>query len=682
MRRYVVYYKYFIVSVEIMYKHASGAEKRKKRKILEEIHNRLPKITTFFTDTNSTSSQLQNDINQEITHGSELTHHEIIPEDTASGPENEIDVETEIKNQEMMNEEEQEPPQPPIATILKISQWSEEMICKESFIENILINSPKSDAIENTAKVYKDGERIYSRMLKESDFFRIVQNGKREKREWLIYDSSVKAVFCYPCKLFSKENNPSLLTTGYSDWKNLTRTLKSHEESKVHIRSMVTFAHRTSLVGTIDMKLKNEIQNEELYWRKVLERILATVNFLSRQGLPFRGSDENIGSRFKGNYLSCLVYLANFDDFLAEHLRRFGNKGKGSVSYLSHHICDEFIEIIRDRMLSTFSGEIKAAKYFGIIVDSTPDVSHCDQLSLILRYVHEGQITERFVGFIKLENHTADCLQEAVLSKLEQLSLSIQNCRGQSYDNAANMSGKYNGLQAKIRILSPTAIYVPCTNHSLNLVLNFACESSLEVTNYFNIVQGIYNFFSSSTHRWQKLAQKVNPTPKRLSDTRWSARHDSVHALFVNYKSIIDVLSTFVNDESEKPISKSEASTLLKNIENFEFVLLTIIWSKILERINAVNLALENPKLNLCQGVHLLKSLISFIDKFRNSFDEMESLAQLMSADFNYTYRDETKRKRKRKLFADETKENEVLLTGRDNFKINVFFCNLRLLES
>ena len=29
--------------------------------------------------------------------------------------------------------------------------------------------------------------------------------------------------------------------------------------------------------------------------------------------------------------------------------------------------------------------------------------------------------------------------------------LDLGNCRGQSYDNASAMSGKYNGLQAKVR---------------------------------------------------------------------------------------------------------------------------------------------------------------------------------------------------------------------------------------
>lgn len=37
-------------------------------------------------------------------------------------------------------------------------------------------------------------------------------------------------------------------------------------------------------------------------------------------------------------------------------------------------------------------------------------------------------------------------------------------------------------------------------------------------------------------------------------------------------------------------------------------------------------------------------------------------------------YKDETKRTKKRKVFEDETRENEIELSGCQNFKVNVFY--------
>jgi hypothetical protein len=42
-------------------------------------------------------------------------------------------------------------------------------------------------------------------------------------------------------------------------------------------------------------------------------------------------------------FLGCLELIAKFDPFMADHLARYGNKGRCIPSYLSSTIADEFI---------------------------------------------------------------------------------------------------------------------------------------------------------------------------------------------------------------------------------------------------------------------------------------------------------------------------------------------------
>ena len=87
--------------------------------------------------------------------------------------------------------------------------------------------------------------------------------------------------------------------------------------------------------------------------------------------------------------------LTEFDPFLDLHIKRHGNKGSGTTSYLSSKICDEMINImaeISEKVINTIMNEIKHAKYFSISVDSTPDISHVYQLSFIVRYVSEDDV--------------------------------------------------------------------------------------------------------------------------------------------------------------------------------------------------------------------------------------------------------------------------------------------------
>jgi len=41
------------------------------------------------------------------------------------------------------------------------------------------------------------------------------------------------------------------------------------------------------------------------------------------------------------------------------------------------------------------------------------------------------------------------------------MGLDLSNCRGQAYENASNMSGKYNGLQAHLKKSNPLIHYIP-----------------------------------------------------------------------------------------------------------------------------------------------------------------------------------------------------------------------------
>lgn len=126
------------------------------------------------------------------------------------------------------------------------------------------------------------------------------------------------------------------------------------------------------------------------------------------------------------------------------------------------------------------------------------------------------------------------------------------DCRGQAYDNASNMSGKFKGLQALIKQKNPLAVHVPCETHTLNLTVCHSAESSEIVVHFFLFLQNVYVFFSSSTSRWDILTQFLKDdlreknvkderllVPKRLNTTRWCARADACRAVKSGYRSFI-----------------------------------------------------------------------------------------------------------------------------------------------
>ena len=115
--------------------------------------------------------------------------------------------------------------------------------------------------------------------------------------------------------------------------------------------------------------------------------------------------------------------------------------------------------------------KIKKAKFFSVLADEVADVSNKEQMPLVIRYVdQDGSITEDFLEFIYLKSGTAgSIIAEKIKKELRELGLHMNNCRGQGYDGAGNMAGRYNGAAALIRSEFPLAIYTHCASHWLNL---------------------------------------------------------------------------------------------------------------------------------------------------------------------------------------------------------------------
>nr|XP_047137418.1 zinc finger MYM-type protein 1-like [Hydra vulgaris] len=239
--------------------------------------------------------------------------------------------------------------------------------------------------------------------MSKSIFISTLVNGEKINRTFLIYSESKGSIFCAPCYLFG--GTTSFATVGFSDWKKGEEKIKRHENSQHHKLCVMNMKERKEVLNRVDQKLKYQVETEINYWKNVLTRVVAVVKSLSSRGMSFR----------------------------AQHIEKFGNKGKGSTSYLSFNIYEQFISIMADNVIQQMVKEIKEAKYFSISIDSTPDISHVDQLSFIFRYVQKnGCPVERFLGFLPNSGHKSEELADAVFLVLESHGLDINNCRGQS----------------------------------------------------------------------------------------------------------------------------------------------------------------------------------------------------------------------------------------------------------
>lgn len=671
------------------YQHKSGAEKRTEKKRAQQAHvsvvSKTPKLTTYFASGSSSSFSVDSTMShrEHVMHtdsgdnsdeAEESQHNSGLASDRSES-EVEHAIDSSAPELEVTREY---PPDiglwPDAVDQAMREYWAEK---GPESVQNKTSNFVASKVVDGDRQVRYCSQNYFlcTHELTNTNF----------NRSWLCYAPSNGKVYCFYCKLFSTQKT-TFGSDGFNDWKNGTVCIRAHERSVSHLFAIQKATNLKTDEARVDVNAVKQYNAERKYFQSVLERVIEVIKFLAERGLAFRGHDEKLGSAHNGNFLGLLELISKFDPFLAAHIERqrsLHQQHRRSVSYLSSTICNELINLMGQKVMNTIVDQVKGAKYYSISIDSTPDACKIDRCTCIVRYLPQDSCipVERFLKFMDMSAHTAAAICNSLMTFLDEVGIDIHNCRGQSYDNASNMSGKYQGVQALVKQLNSRADYIPCFGHSLNLAGVEAASCIPEATAFFDVIQKMYTFLSASTHRWAVLVSHLDGTPvvKSLSQTRWSARADATKALRLGYSEIKTALVRISQDTADRPETRQEADGLVRKMEQLEFGILTECWAVIMDRFYRTSTALQSADLDLNVAVDLIKSLIDYVTGLREEFDVFEQRGRLLAVNSDYKEQSGRRRFRSTAITQYEGRAEETNMSPRDKFRVNVF---LRIIDT
>ncbi len=203
------------------------------------------------------------------------------------------------------------------------------------------------------------------------------------------------------------------------------------------------------------------------------------------------------------------------------------------------------------------------------MADTMPDVAVC--------YLDaDDKPTERLVQVKEVTEKTGEGLANEILTSLAECKIDKEIMRFQTYDSAANMSGKYNGAQKKLSEKVEREItYIPHVAHGANLVNEHSSKASVLISSMYDILEAIYVSFNASTKRCKVLTDLLQEVDnalqlKNLSKTCCTARPESKQAVWGSLEAIMEALNALYSSEDVDGDTKTKASGLLSRVLRFD----------------------------------------------------------------------------------------------------------------
>ncbi|CAF4478677.1 unnamed protein product [Rotaria sp. Silwood2] len=459
---------------------------------------------------------------------------------------------------------------------------------------------------------------------------RYLKQNHLDEFKWLRYSSSQKGLYCIAYAIFTTSTTRissygRLVEKPLDDYKYLlgnTGDLSLHQKKNYHsdsIAKMENFLYIYSKKPEMSVRLliDKRSQNEIAENRARLKPIIETILLCGKQNFPLRGhrddgglSTENEGLLAdEGNFRALLQYRIESGDVeLKQHIETC----RKNATYISKTIQNELISIIGNLILKEIIQEVKAARFFTILLDETADVANIEQASLCIRYVLNDQIHEKFLMFIPVKDRSGAGLANLIIKSVLGLGLDLANCIGQGYDGCSSMAGYIKGCQALIREKYPHILYVHCASHSFNLALSDSCDMR-SIQNMIGTIKEVYNFIRSSSVRSQLFVELARPSNETRSiavnnilksssnqssedkttevtfkkvklanvcPTRWVERHVAVETFNTLYPVVVELLIDLMQSKDRECSTKS--NLFYKAISSSEFLCSLTILNKLL----------------------------------------------------------------------------------------------------
>ena len=314
-----------------------------------------------------------------------------------------------------------------------------------------------------------------------------------------------------------------------------------------------------------------------------------------------------------------------------------------------------------------------------LILDETSDIVNKSQLSTVVRYVDENcEVQERFLHFTDM---SSDRSSDGLLQHVKQLLMNFHmegKLVAQTYDGAAVMAGHQNGLNKKVRDVEPSAIFVHCYSHQLNLTLQQSAKLIPKCTLFFQTLSSMASFFSRSPLRTDALQDFVQKRLPRVAPTRWNFTSRLVNTVMENYENLKTFFQHVLeNSQNWEDDCIDRCLGYFAFLDKFQTRFLITVFSRIFSLTDTLFEILQSKGMDILYCGQKIQELIENVKKIKESDFELIFQESFVLTDASFEMRRTETPDLYKHLFQEITDNILTQLTSRFKTISELEFFNL-----
>ncbi|CAI7782399.1 unnamed protein product [Closterium sp. NIES-53] len=180
---------------------------------------------------------------------------------------------------------------------------------------------------------------------------------------------------------------------------------------------------------------------------------------------------------------------------------------------------------------------INSSPFLGLQCDESTDRTRGKHMIVYLTFIMDRRVVTEFLTLLTVEKCDAASLFEVLMNHLRSAAVDVSKLVGISTDGASVMTGKDNGLVARIREHAPHLFSCHCIAHREALAVKDAATSNPDLGMVDKVVRtvaaklGDSSVWSQRFKYLQRVIYNTNLEVQGIHTVRWLSRGDAVRRL-------------------------------------------------------------------------------------------------------------------------------------------------------